>query len=761
MARTFVQQSQISGSLSYNDSLESGVGLTSKQTLGGDLDALRSQVKRIIGGSNWYDALSGSQDLADIYAAVRMTGANADFQGALDVTGVATFDSAITGSAGMKLAGDLDVNSSADFQGAVNLQSTLNVTGKADFAGIVDVADTLSASVIKIDGDVAGRLYIVDADGSIKDEANLTFSGGSLSVTGGVTGSAGLKVAGDADFNSSADFQGAVNLQSSLTVAGLADLNGALDVAGVADFGAAVYMDSSLGVSGSLAVAGVASFAAAITGSAGLSIAGDMEVDGPAVMNDGLTVTGDRLEVTGSFGLTGAADFDSTLNVDGVADFKAAVYAAGALGVSGSLTVAGAATLSNGLTVNGAAADFNAGVTANSIKIDGDVAQRLYIVDADGFISDEAKLTFDGSELWVNGDLEVVGGDITMSNSMSISSATAGKMVLTSDLVEASGDLKVAGNDISGSAGLNITLESGGDVKIAGDLQLMGNELKSSAGNVVLELSGDDAYFKSDVHVAGDLYVKGAMTYIETTNLKVKDAFIHLATGSTGAENSGIVLHGGAGASADLMLAQDGGAGEFVFAKLAHSSQDHADVDGDNSVTVNGAELVATWMSGVKFGALEGSASGSLGITTNGIRLLSESGKDITIGAGSDLLLSANNETPISFVESGESAAFDSKFDATSIVGALNELFDMIGGGSAAKGDLSSANVAAGVLTFSSVGTLTAAEHKLIDVYLNGVLLSPSRDLSSLTTTTVTLDSGIASGLMVDDVITVVIRSAA
>lgn len=754
MARTFVQQSQISGSLSYNDSLESGVGLTSKQTLGGDLDALRSQVKRIIGGSNWYDALSGSQDLADIYAAVRMTGANADFQGALDVTGVATFDSAITGSAGMKLAGDLDVNSSADFQGAVNLQSTLNVTGKADFAGIVDVADTLSASVIKIDGDVAGRLYIVDADGSIKDEANLTFSGGSLSVTGGVTGSAGLKVAGDADFNSSADFQGAVNLQSSLTVAGLADLNGALDVAGVADFGAAVYMDSSLGVSGSLAVAGVASFAAAITGSAGLSIAGDMEVDGPAVMNDGLTVTGDRLEVTGSFGLTGAADFDSTLNVDGVADFKAAVYAAGALGVSGSLAVAGKADFAGIVDVAGT-------LSASAVKIDGDVAQRLYIVDADGSIKDEAKLTFDGSELWVNGDLEVVGGDITMSNSMSISSATAGKLVLTSDLVEASGDLKVAGNDISGSAGLNITLESGGDVKIAGDLQLMGNELKSSAGNVVLELSGDDAYFKSDVHVAGDLYVKGAMTYIETTNLKVKDAFIHLATGSTGAENSGIVLHGGAGASADLMLAQDGGAGEFVFAKLAHSSQDHADVDGDNSVTVNGAELVSTWMSGVKFGALEGSASGSLGITTNGIRLLSESGKDITIGAGSDLLLSANNETPISFVESGESAAFDSKFDATSIVGALNELFDMIGGGSAAKGDLSSANVAAGVLTFSSVGTLTAAQHKLIDVYLNGVLLSPSRDLSSLTTTTVTLDSGIASGLMVDDVITVVIRSAA
>ena len=81
MAITRVQQTQISGSLSLNDTLEAGSGLAGKSNLKGDLDALRSQVNRIIGGSNWYSALSGSQDLADIYAAVRVSGANADIQG--------------------------------------------------------------------------------------------------------------------------------------------------------------------------------------------------------------------------------------------------------------------------------------------------------------------------------------------------------------------------------------------------------------------------------------------------------------------------------------------------------------------------------------------------------------------------------------------------------------------------------------------------------------------------------------------------------
>lgn len=101
------------------------------------------------------------------------------------------FSHALTGSAGMKLAGDLDVDSSADIAGAVNMQATLAVAGKADFAGIVDVATTLSASEIKVDGDVAGRLYRVGPDGQLFDEQDLTFN-----PTGGMGSTPLLTVAG-------------------------------------------------------------------------------------------------------------------------------------------------------------------------------------------------------------------------------------------------------------------------------------------------------------------------------------------------------------------------------------------------------------------------------------------------------------------------------------------------------------------------------------------------------------------------------------
>ena len=87
----------------------------------------------------------------------------------------------------LDIAGALDVNGAADIQGAMNLQSTLTVAGLADFNGGVQVDS------IKIDGDVAQRLYIVDADGSMKDEAKLTFNGTKLLV------SAQLEVSGAAD----------------------------------------------------------------------------------------------------------------------------------------------------------------------------------------------------------------------------------------------------------------------------------------------------------------------------------------------------------------------------------------------------------------------------------------------------------------------------------------------------------------------------------------------------------------------------------
>jgi len=466
----------------------------------------------------------------------------------------------------------------------------------------------------------------------------------------------------------------------------------------------AVDFDSTLNVDG------IADFKADVYMAADLGVSGSASVAG-------------ALDA-GSLEVTGLSDLNGALEVAGVADFTSDVYMAAALGVSGSLTVAQDidavnVTLTGDLSaVSGSFSgdlDVDGDLTAYKISIDGDVAQRLYIVDADGSIKDESKLTFDGSLLAIDGDLKVGGNDIKAS-------------------------------DDSIAISLN-----GSNVAVKGNLTVEGNEIKSTTGTV-MELSGLDAIFKSNVQVDGDLRVKGATTYIDTQNMRVEDAFIYLATGSLGTTDSGIVLHGGAGAGMDLVMGQDGGAGEFIFGKGNRAP------DGDGAM--DGIELVPAWMSELKVGGVEGSLSGSFSATAAGAELSSSAALTVAAGASDALTLGAFNKE-IDLMQAAEKDDFDGKFTATSVVGALVELFDMIGGGSAAKGDLSVANVSTNTLTFSSIGTLTAAEHKLVDVYLNGVLLSPSRDLSGLTTTTVDLDSAIASGLMADDVITVVIRSAA
>jgi cytoskeletal protein CcmA (bactofilin family) len=705
MARTFVQQSQISGSLAYVDNLAAGEGLAYKPTLDGDLDALRSQVNKIIGKTNWFEALDGSQDLADIYEAVHMSGADADFQGTLDVTGVATFDSAITGSAGLKLAGDLDVNSSADFQGAVNLQDTLTVAQAADLNGSLDVAGQVDLAATGVATTVRGTFNV--------DEV-ATFDAA-------ITGSAGLQLAGDLDVNSSADFQGAVNLQAALTVAGAADFNGGVtadhitidgDVAGHLYF-----VDPSTGE--------VQDSADLRYESATLFVTGAVEISqGLNVLDGGLTVAGDKLEITGSFALLGDAAIDG------------------------------------------------------DIFISGDVAERLYIVDGDGSIKDEAKLTFDGSELWIDGDLEVAGGDITMSNSMSISSATAGKLLLTGDVVETSADLRVGGNTIKSSTADAIELD-GADVEVKGDLQVSGNDISDSGAATVLsfktldsvdhsvevannmEVKGDmlravSGSFSGDLTVAGDLVIQGAMTYIDTENLKVKDTLIHLNVGGTSnLSPRGIVLHGDQ-AYDDLAFGAKPASGDFVFAMNVSD----ADVDAGNSDVFDSAKLAALWMGEVKLGGQEGSLSGSLAATAAGVELGSTA--ELSVQAADDLLLSANGETAISFIESGEYAAFNAQFPGSSLVAAI-----VAAGGNFKQDSFLPGVVAANAAidfaagmgaTLRAASVVDAAAKKLaMDVYLNGVRLAYTEDYIIHSTTEIKL----TMATMSDDRLLIAVHNAA
>jgi len=767
MAFTKVQQAQISGSLSFDDGLSAGSLLASRSTLAGDLDALRSQMKRVLGVSNWYDELDGSQNLSAIYAAVHMDGTKSNFQGAIDVAGVADFDSAAYFASSVGISGSLAVAQAASFANGAS------ISGAA-----LDVNADLTANKISIDGDAAGRLYIVDADGSLKDEGNLMYNGSQLDVIGNfdvsgwadiggaldvggiatfdsaISGSAGLEISaggasitggaaitGDLAVTEDAAIMGDLSTMSDLAVAGNSELVGTLAVTGSVHMlssaridgildvnnvvsasalkidgdvaqrlyivnadgslkdeskltfdGSALSVDGGLyasgpaGLSGSLQVAGMAGFAQAVSmastltvtgattlngglsmdsgafsvqdGTGNVATAGSLSVAGGAQLNGGLTMDTDKFvvanetgntSIAGTLGVLGAAQLGSTLGVTGAVTLSSTLSAGAStlssLGVTnnatvgGTLGVTGAATFNAGATINEAALDVNANLTANKISIDGDTAQRLYIVDSDGSMKDEGNLMYDGSKL------DIIGG------------------------------LRVSGN----------------------------------------------------AQVDGDLLVKGAFTYIETTNMKVKDAFIYLATGSNGSVDSGFILSKGAGASYDLVVGQDGGAGELIFAQVAHNAA------GDSPADLAGAALVKAWMSGSYYGSVEGTELAHVGI--------SEGKMELKSAAGVDLMLVARGDESFKLADDGDQAQFEAQFGAG--VSIVDAIISAASGGNFKQDSFVPGVVAADTnIAFSSVGTLRAGavasdaiKKVAMDVYLNGVRLSYGDDYIISSTT--------------------------
>jgi hypothetical protein len=278
-----------------------------------------------------------------------------------------------------------------------------------------------------------------------------------------------------------------------------------------------------------------------------------------------------------------------------------------------------------------------------------------------------------------------------------------------------------------------------------------------------MEVKGDMFYavsgsFSGDLTVVGDLTIQGSMTYIDTENLKVKDTLIHLnVAGNSNLSPRGIVLHGDQ-AYDDLAFGAKPASGDFVFAKEVSD----ADVDAGNSDVFAAAKLASAWMGEVKLGGIEGSLSGSLAADAAGIELSSAASKELAITAATDLLLSANGETAISFIESGEYAAFNAQFPGSSLVAAIvaaggNFKQDSFLPGAVVAGTAIDFEAALGIELRSAAVADVASKKIAMDVYLNGVRLAYGEDYTIESTKTIEL----TMSTMEDDRILVAIHNAA
>lgn len=208
MAITKVQQLQISGTLAaqISDSVANGDLVKANRTLVDDLNSLRTQVKLIMGTSAWTDNLSGSQDLADIYAGLRVDA----------LTGISTFQNNINVSGSISGSGNFLVGGDITLQG--------NLDSDADEAKTIFGSVTTAANEITLGG---GGLVVTAGDLKVGGD-DIQSSGGTVAITLDVSN---VQVAGDLVVGGD-HISGSSGLNITLGASGGVDIVGDLKVGG-------------------------------------------------------------------------------------------------------------------------------------------------------------------------------------------------------------------------------------------------------------------------------------------------------------------------------------------------------------------------------------------------------------------------------------------------------------------------------------------------------------------------------------------------
>jgi hypothetical protein len=451
-----------------------------------------------------------------------------------------------------------------------------------------------------------------------------------------------------------------------------------------------------------------------------------------------------------------------------------AVHASGVnVALQGQLSVVGNGYFSSSLEVAGDELLLDAGSHIKVVDLGGANAGQIIYPDAAGQFTQSSDLVFDATNSlsvgakWSakvsDGSMSAANGDFIVAADGALSIATDKATISALGAAHFSGDFDVATSKFTVNA-------TSGDTVMDGTLRVNGNNILSSDGSSVMtfivEPGGsavNSAQVEHDLTVVGNLTVQGTTTYVDTTHLKVSDAFIHVAVGSTGMGDSGIVLHTGGD---DLIVGRNADDSEFIFA----AKDVEAAVDSSNAIEMAGINLVKGWMSGLKVADVQGSAD--LGqfkwetvIGGGHNYAIVDSAADLQLVATQDMFLESNSSA-FKFNSASSSqnlAAFEALYGAgTTLIGAL--MAAGAAGSNRKTGVISvgTALTAGGSFDYSSVGALRSADYATanakMDIYVNGVKQAVSLDFS------VNSDSGALSftfDLVEGDVVIVTLLNAA
>jgi hypothetical protein len=398
-----------------------------------------------------------------------------------------------------------------------------NSISNPSFSGITTFTDTTDSTTysngaVQIRGglgvtksvNIGANLYVTGLstfNGLVVDNNGLTVNGAGIQATY-------LGVGTTADISGDLIVDGVVRADGQVLISGITTISSAVDSTaynnGSLVLGGGLGVEKSVNINGNLSVAGISTFVGNVTFQGGTINLGDSNTDNVVFAAD---VNSDILPNT-----------DATYNLGGSgkrwnnAIFSGIITASSFVGA-----IAGTATTATTVdtTATSTNSDFYVPFVSNSTTTSGET------------IRVDAGLKFNPStnNLTVEGDLRINGNDIQASDgntNITLSGNT---------LTTFAGDIKVGGDDIQASDGnTNITLSSNTLTTFAGDIKVGGNDIQASDGVTAITLSAGtgNVGVSSNLTVSGNLYVLGATTEVETTNLKVEDSLIDLGLVQSG-----------------------------------------------------------------------------------------------------------------------------------------------------------------------------------------------------------------------------------
>ena len=385
----------------------------------------------------------------------------------------------VSGGIGLEVVGHTELDNLV-VSGVSTFSSLVDGNAGANFSGAETVLSSATVSDL-----TENRIVIAGADGALEDASTLTFDGTKVQVGSAITMYQATGIVSATYFYG--DGSNLLNAGSTLSAASAVQrvvttslTSGTMTTAGT---DADLTFDTSSNTlnAGKVNVAGVGTFGGLIDGNAGATITGAETTLSSATVSD---LTDERVVLAGSSGAledSGNLTFNGTkLTVTGNAQVTTDLDVDGGANISGGvgLNVVGHTELDevniSGVSTYGGAADFNAGVLANTLKVEDLSGARVVVSGTGGEIEDSANLTwvsnganylgltggltvsaastFSGA-IDGNGGADISGGETTLS-SATVSDLTSGRVVVagTSGALEDASTFTFSGGTVSATA---------------------------------------------------------------------------------------------------------------------------------------------------------------------------------------------------------------------------------------------------------------------------------------------------------------------